>query len=148
MRIQAKLVTAVMFTTCTLLNGLAAFAQDGTAKGKPFVHAPDTVSPEARKYLESLTDPAGLPAWPASDDFAGWKRAWEAAEAASESKVQATLQRYEPKVDKRKIGGVPVLDIKPKGWKTNSKVLVHLHGGAYTFYSAHSRLPSSVPTAD
>src|SRR5262249_13686634 len=29
----------------------------------------------------------------------------------------------------------------------NGRVLVHLHGGAYTFYSARARLPSSVPAA-
>ena len=40
-----------------------------------------------------------------------------------------------------------MLDIKPKGWKDNGKVLVHAHGGAYALYSAHSRLPSSVPAA-
>jgi acetyl esterase/lipase len=50
-------------------------------------------------------------------------------------------------VEKQKIEGIPVLSIKPKGWKDTGKVLVHLHGGAYTLYSAHSRLPSSVPAA-
>src|SRR5258706_14727208 len=115
---------------------------------KPFVQAADTVPPEARKYLESLPDPATSPAWPAADDIAGWKRTWQAAEAASEPKVQATLKRYGPAVEERKLGGVPVLDIKPKGWKDNGKVLLHAHGGAYALYSAHSRLQSSVPAAD
>ena len=36
----------------------------------------------------------------------------------------------------RKLGGISVLDIKPKGWKDNGKVLVYVHGGAYTFQSA------------
>src|SRR5207302_843736 len=102
---------------------------------------------EARKYMESLPDPATLPVSPAAGDSAGWKRAWEAGEAASEPKVKATLKRYEPTVEERKLGGVPVLDIKPKGWKDSVKVLVHAHGGAYTLYSAHSRLQSSVPAA-
>ena len=138
-------LNAAMLATCTFLNGLSALAQD---KGMPFVPAPDTVSPEARKYLESLPDPASLPTWPAPDDIAGWKKAWQDAETASEPKVQATLKRYQPKVEHRKIGGIPVLDIRPKGWKASSKLLVHLHGGAYTFYSAHSRLPSSACAAD
>ncbi len=148
MRTQTRRVATALFAIGTLLSGLPGFALDRPGDGKPFVQVPDTVSPAARKYLESLTDPAALPAWPAADDFAGWKKAWQAAEAASEPKVQATLKRYEPSVEKRKIGGVPVLDIKPKGWKPSSKLLVHLHGGAYTFYSAHSRLVSSVPAAD
>ena len=100
------------------------------------------------EYLESLPDPATLPTSPAADDHAGWKRAWGEGEKATEPKVQATLNRYGPTVEERKLGGVPVLDVKPKGWKDNGKVLVHAHGGAYTMYSAHSRLQSSVPAAD
>jgi acetyl esterase/lipase len=126
---------------------LSAFAADQPAK-KPFVQAPDTVSPQARKFLESLADPVTWPKLPAPDDVAGWKRAWEAAEKASEPRIQATLKRFEPTVEERKVGGVPVVDVKPKGWKNNGKILIHLHGGMYTLYSARSRLTSSVPGAD
>lgn len=142
---RTRLITTTLFSICTMFND--ASAHDGMAKKSPFAPVPETVSPVARKYLESLTNPADSPAWPAADDIAGWKRAWEANEAANEPKVQATLKRHEPTVEKRKIGGVPVLDIKPKGWKASDKVLVHLHGGAYTFNSAHSRMTSSVPAA-
>ena len=114
---------------------------------RPFILAPDTVSSEARKYLESLPDPASAPIWPAATDLAGWKRLWEAGETASEPKVEATLKRFEPTITPRQLGGVPVLDIKPKGWKDNHKVLVHAHGGCYVLYSPRSRLPSSVPAA-
>lgn len=139
---------AAVLLAGTLLGWLVVYAEDQPAVKKPFAPVADTVSAEARKYLESLADPATLPAWPAADDRAGWKRAWQAAEAASEPNVQATLKRYGPLVKEQTLGGVPVLDIKPKGYKDTSKVLVHLHGGAYTLYSAHSRLPSSVTAAD
>ena len=46
------------------------------------------------------------------------------------------------------MGGVPVLDIKPKGWKNSRKLLVYTHGGAYALYSAKSRLMSAVPMAN
>ena len=121
---------------------------DVNVLGKPFTPLPDTLSPEVRKHLESLPNPATLPSWPAPTEHAAWKKAWEAGESASEPKVQATLKRYVPTIVQRKLGGVPVLDIKPKGWKESAKVLVHLHGGAYTMYSARSRLLSSVPAAD
>src|SRR5262249_4259961 len=58
------------------------------------------------------------------------------------------LKRYDPTVKNRRLGAVPVLDIQPKGWKNNRKVLVHAHGGAYAMNSARSRLLSSVPAAD
>lgn len=109
---------------------------------------PDTISPEARKFLQMLPDPALLAAWPESHDLVGWKSAWEAEEAACALRVQATMKRYEPTVERRTLGGVPVLDVKPKKWRESGKVLVYAHGGAYTFYSARSRLQSSVTAAD
>lgn len=137
--------TAVILALLLICRSVEA--DDSTVRKKPFVDVPDTVSPEARKYLESLPDPASLPSWPAPDDLQGWKRAWEAAEAASEPKVEATLKRFGPTIKDRKIGGVPVLDIKANGWTDSKRVLVHAHGGAYTMYSARSRLQSSVPAA-
>ncbi len=142
MRNSQVLATTALLAVCMVLSSLFAASQ-----GTSVVQIPDTVSPVARKYLKSLADPATLPTWPASNDLPGWKRAWDEAEAASEPKVKATLERHEPTVVARKIGGVPVLDIKPKGWQKSAKVLVHAHGGAYTFYSARSRLVSSVPAA-
>jgi acetyl esterase/lipase len=143
---------AFWFVTALVIAGVgfgpATPAPDPPKQGKPFVQVPDTVSAEARKYLESLPDPATLPAVPAANDIPGWKRSWEAGELDTEPKVRATLKRYEPTVKERKLGGIPILDITPKGWKDNGKVLVHAHGGAYTMYSAHSRLQSSCPAAD
>lgn len=118
-----------------------------SSPSKTFVPVPDTVSPEARKFLESHVDPATMPQWPAPTDLAAWKKLWEAEERRNEPNVQATLARFEPAVVERKLGGVRVLDIKPKGWTNNGKVLVHAHGGAYAMCSARSRLQSSVPPA-
>jgi monoterpene epsilon-lactone hydrolase len=143
-----KILAAALLAAGALLNWQFACAQDRSAMTTTFVSVPDTVSPEARKYLESLPDPAGLPVLPAPGDLVGWKRVWEAGEAANEPRVRATLKRYEPTVKKRKLGGVPALDIKPKGWKDNGKVLVHAHGGMYALNSARSRLQGSAPAAD
>lgn len=85
---------------------------------------------------------------PASDNVAGWKRVWEAVETQNEPLVQAALKRFEPTVVERKLGGVPVIDIKPKGWKENGKLLLYAHGGAYTLQSARSKLEPAVLTAD
>jgi acetyl esterase/lipase len=151
-----KTLVAVVLAIAGTLGWVAAWgrlaprasSQDRPVAAGPFVSIPDTVSPQARRVLESLPDPAARPASPAADDLAGWKRAWEAGEAAQQPHVEAALRRYEPAVEERRLGGVPVLDIKPKGWKDNGKVLVHAHGGGYTLNSARSRLPGSVLAAD
>jgi acetyl esterase/lipase len=140
--------TSALLALAIFLGWLAMSAVGQQASKGPFVKVPDTVSAEAHKYLESLPDPASSPTWPSPRDAAGWKQLWEAAEAASEPKVQATLKRYQPVVEERTVGGVRVQDVKPRGWKRSARVLVHAHGGCYTLYSARSRLQSSVPAAD
>ena len=122
----------------------AACAQAST----PFVSIPDTVSKEGAEFLRTYDNPADRPPWPAGDDIAGWEREWRAGEKRSEPFVTEVLARYQPSVEERKLGGVRVLDIKPKGWKDDGKLLVYTHGGAHTFFSAHSTLPISVLTAD
>ncbi len=48
----------------------------------------------------------------------------------------------------RKLGGIPVLEIKPRNWKDNGKLMVYTHGGAYTIASAESTLGSSALMAE
>src|SRR5262249_41771560 len=43
-----------------------------------------------------------------------------------------------------KLGGVPILDVRPKDWKDNGKVVVYTHGGAHVMYSAASMLGRAV----
>jgi len=115
---------------------------------KPFVFIPDTVSAEARAYLMTPPGPEGRPAAPPPDDLHAWKKAWQDREAERLPLAEAAVRRYGPTVTERKLGGVPVLDIKPKGWRQSGKVLVYTHGGAYTYFSARSSLMGSVVAAD
>jgi epsilon-lactone hydrolase len=115
---------------------------------KPFVFIPDTVSGEARAYLMTLPGPDARPAAPPPSDLSAWKKAWHGREAERLPLAEAAVRRYGPTVTERKLGGVPVLDIKPKGWRQSGKVLVYTHGGAYTYFSARSSLMSSVVAAD
>lgn len=108
---------------------------------------PDTISPEARALLAGLADPATYPGFPDARDLEGW-RAVRANEATrTEPKVEAVLKQYEPSVTARDFGGVPVLDIKPKGWSDDPRVILFLHGGGYALGSARVSLPASVPLA-
>lgn len=116
--------------------------------GRPFVSIPDTVSPEARAFLKTMTDPALLPAWPEAGDVAGWKNMYEAREATARPLVEAAIKKYEPTIKERTLGGVPVIEVRPKGWKDNGKQLVYTHGGAYTFFSARSSLTRAILGAE
>ena len=114
----------------------------------PYVHIPSTISQEAQAFLRALPDPNLGPAFPNPDEIDKWKAAQQAAEARNLEMQKALVDRLKPNVTKRDFGGVPVLDIKARGWKDNGKVLVYTHGGAYTFQSAASTLASSALVAD
>jgi len=111
-------------------------------------YVPETVSEEWQQHLATLRDPASISPFPAPDKLEVWKKIYEAIEAQLKTHADSLVQRYEATVMPRTLGGVNVLDIKPKNWQDNSKVLVYLHGGAYTLGSAHSTLGNCLPVAD
>src|SRR5262249_34473955 len=103
-----------------------------------------TVSPQAQAFLRTLQDPALMPAFPEPDNLAGWEKVRAFAEADGKAKSAPLLQRYEHTVTEGRLGGVPVLDVRPKNWKDNGKVTVYTHGGAHVMYSAASTLGRDV----
>src|SRR5512136_2506651 len=115
---------------------------------QPFVHIPDTVSQLAQAFLRTLQDPALMPAFPEPDYLAGWEKVRAFAEADGKAKSAPLLQRYEHTVTEGRLGGIPVLDVRPKDWKDNGKVAVYTHGGAHVMYSAASSLGRAVVFAD
>jgi hypothetical protein len=121
---RTVLIASVSLAAGVLLAWMTVPVAGRETKAKPFVHVPSTVSAEFQEHLKKLPDPAMRPSFPAPDDVAGWKRFHQEREKALEPKVKQTLKKHGPTVVERKIGGVPVLDIKPKGWKESSKVIV------------------------
>ncbi len=115
---------------------------------EPYVNVPDTVSPEAQAYLRLLPDPHLQPAAPGPAEIEQWKALQLALEARNLDRQKDIVGRLGPDVTKQDLGGVPVLDIKPRNWRNNGKVMVYTHGGAYTLQSAASTLGSSALMAD
>jgi acetyl esterase/lipase len=122
-------------------------APDAIAK-TPFLNIPETVSAEAQAYLRTLTDPALTPAFPDPADTAGWTKLQAFIEADALPKAASLVERYAPTVKERTIGGVPVLDVRPRGWTESGRLAVYTHGGAHTMYSARSMLGRAAMFAD
>ena len=114
------------------------------AQRQPYVHIPKTVSQQAQAFLRTLQDPALMPEFPEPDDLISWEKVRALAEADGKAKSAPLLQRYEHTVTAVKLGGVPVLDVRPTNWKDNGKVTVYTHGGAHVMYSAASTLGRAV----
>jgi len=49
-------------------------------------------------------------------------------------------RKFQGGVAGKNLGGVPVLEIAPKGWADDGRLLICTHGGGYTFFSARSSL--------
>jgi monoterpene epsilon-lactone hydrolase len=119
------------------LTAVSATAQD--------FNVPTTISKEAQEAAASLGRIEGPV--PEPDDVQGWGAAWQATEDASMGE-DYVVKGFNAAVKETKLGGVPVIDVRPKNWKDNGKVLIYTHGGAYTLFSAASSLSGVVPVAD
>lgn len=108
------------------------------------LNIPDTVSPEAQEFLRTVKDPHFIPQFPDPANLDGWKKLQAWAEADGNSQSARILQHYEHSVQELKLGGISVLDVRPKPWKDNGKALLYTHGGAHTMYSAKSMLGRAV----
>lgn len=136
----SRMIILLLIWCGTSFNQTPVFSQD--------YDAPSTISPEARNALSKFSRAAATAPLPAADDLAGWKAMQAKIEQKRAVANAEVVKTYQPQITERKLGGVPVLDIKPKGWKESNQVLVYTHGGAYTMYIARSRLMSAVPMAN
>lgn len=134
----------VILALCIVFGNYVAAQETETS----FVHVPSTISEQAQAIIRMLSDPSLLPEPPASDDIKAWKAIQEEREAFSLERQKPVVELLRPAVTEMKLGGVPVLDVKPINWKDNRKVMVYTHGGAYTFFSAKSTLSSAALMAE
>jgi monoterpene epsilon-lactone hydrolase len=128
----------------TLLTALPmAFANSIAAQNFTF---PTTISKEAQKAGATLVrseDPL-----PKADDMSGWKALQDQNEDPEAREGKEIAEEFDATITEISLGGVPALDVKPKDWSDNGKVLIYTHGGAYTLFSVTSTLAGVVPVAD
>jgi len=109
-----------------------------------YVYVPDTVSPEWQKVLRAMPDPAKVwPVLPRPNDAPAWAKLHAEMETKNRAFNQAALKLFAPETSECTLGNVPVLEVKPSGWKDNGQLAVYTHGGAYTFFSARSTLANA-----
>lgn len=127
----ARTITTVSLLSCLVIAG--------SAMGADTVPLPATISPQAKAVIEFLQS-AGLKQLvaPAPDDLAAWKTLHDAQEKALEEPNRQVLAQLGASVTEDSIGGVTVLDIRPKGWSDDGRVMLYIHGGGFTLFSARS----------
>lgn len=93
------------------------------AQGDDFP-APATTSEESQAALARFSRATRNAPLPAANDVAGWKKVQTEVEEKRAAASAAVVKEYQPDIAERKLAGVPVLEIRPKGWNESGKVLV------------------------
>lgn len=108
---------------------------------------PTTISREAQLAMAAFSLELRNFDLPDPDDAKGWRRTHASFEELFAPRNDKVVARYEPLIEQRDFGGVACLDIKPKDWQEDSRVLVYAHGGGFAIFSARSTLTAAVPAA-
>ena len=141
----------LLFTTFLSLHPIYfAEAQNSTnaQNNTHQIYIPTTISKEAQEELRKIASNPFDFKNPGPADLIRWKKLYQEIESMDLFRSQSFIDIYQPNITETKLGGVNVLDNKPKNWHDNGKVLVYTHGGAYTLLSANSSLSSSILAAD
>ena len=112
------------------------------------IYIPTTISKATQEILKNLTMDRPTFVVPSSDDLKGWQKLNQQLSPMFMQMSQPIVDRYQPNITTTKIGDVNVLDIKPKDWRDNGKVLVYLHGGGYVLLDANSTLANAATVAN
>jgi len=113
--------------------------------GAVFLNISHALSEETLDFLCNVNDSPGLPE---PDDLVGWSRLQELVERYALPKSDQLVERLSPAIAGFSIGGVPVLDVRPRYWKEKKKVAIYMHDGGFMLYSAASTLGRAALFAD
>lgn len=112
------------------------------------INIPETISENAQNMLRNITSQVPELVPPDPNNKNGWKQLNRQISAMSIAQSKPFVNSFEPNITSTKLGNVDILDIKPKNWMDNGKILVYVHGGGYTILGANSTLNNSVPMAN
>ena len=126
-------VLILIYTTFpTLLPSYFVETQNSTTpKNIAYQGIPTTISEEAQEELRKITFNPTILNVPDPSDLNGWKKQYNNSESMFAELSQPIIDLYQPNITETKLGGVQVLDIKPRNWNDNGKVLVYTHGSIY-----------------
>lgn len=123
-----------------LLIGFAGPAAVAVAQPAPRFQVPSTVSPETAKELTALYAGASRrPQLPKPNSLKDWDDQRAAVDRFMTPASNAIVTKLGASVRDDRIGDVPVVVIRPAGYKPTGRTLIYLHGGGYTLFSAHTR---------
>lgn len=122
--------------------------EENSNNSSTIISIPPTISKEAQNVLKIMTSNNPETTFPEPNDIKGWEKMNKEVSTFLNNQSQSLVDSFEANITSTKLGGVNVLDIKPKDWIDNGKILVYVHGGGYTILGANSTLNNSVPISN
>ncbi len=104
-------------------------------------YVPDTISPPAQRILREFNGARFGDDFPNSQDPAAWRRVQALWVRKGPLRIAQSISEYGVSVTPLRLGGVPVLDVRPRGWTSDRRLIVYVHGGAYVVLSAATTMP-------
>ncbi len=149
-----KKIQFVIGATASLVAFATMFSPKGVAQTSPTsverFNVPATVSPEAAAQLTKLYGRlAHAPKRERPKTQEDWDRANAQLGAIAAPISTATADALHVTRTEDRLGGVPVLRVRPANYKPGGPVILYMHGGAFTFLSAATSLsiPALMSTA-
>jgi acetyl esterase/lipase len=115
----------ILFAVALLLG----FYEHVPAETQPFSIVPTTVSPVAKAFLRTAT-----PFTVSAETLAQWKQVRSEFRDQLQEYSNAAKAKFVRETETRDMAGVPVLVVTPKSYskKNDKRIVIYIHGGAYT----------------
>lgn len=111
-------------------------------------YIPKTISSEAKSILKTFKIKyREIKNIPKKNDLKGWASLKKKYIGYVKNINLKVIDDFSPLIKEKIISGVRVVEITPTTWNKNKTIILFLHGGAYTLFSAKSSLYNSVPIA-
>lgn len=149
-----RLITATAFCFSIVIVFLNlhesnfVFSQEKNSTNSMRITVPTTISKEAQITLVNITTQMPEFVTPGPNDLKDWEELNKQISDMLIVQSQSLVDSFDANITSTKLGNVSVIDIKPKNWVDNGKVLVYVHGGGYTILGANSTLNNSVPISN
>lgn len=112
------------------------------------IYIPKSISPDAQEYLTILQEEASVDPFPSPNDLEGWRTMHAMNEAFYTDQDADIIAQFSPTLEEKLLNDIPVIEVRPRRWEENGKVVVYVHGGGYVLFSASTTLVGCIPLAD
>jgi acetyl esterase/lipase len=145
---KASILVGILLSFGTVTAALAQSVPAAPATPESLrLYIPTSISPEAQAIYKAYR-PFIMQPQPVPRSDADFDAMYRKAEERGIPQSDAEVKRLGSVVTERKIGGVTVFDVLPRGYRADGTVILEVHGGGFVLGSARSNLGGSAKLAD